>query len=123
MPLIRPLRNPLDYSLCNQTVTVYHCDGKTVTTTVHKNVFFEYKKTESVDKVGTSEKNAFLLVIPGKEQAVHVGDKILHGAGKAITTIEEWSKLVPANAEGLVVVKNAAPMYWRDRIVHTEAGG
>ena len=41
--------SPVDYSLCDQTVTIYHWDGKdTYTTTVIEGVFFEHKKTQNV---------------------------------------------------------------------------
>ena len=56
---------PLDYMMCNQTVTVYHKDGDSYIRTVHENAFLDFKKTQSVDKTGSQEANSFLLVIPG----------------------------------------------------------
>lgn len=115
---------PVDYRLCNQTVTVYHkADEGIYTRTVHRNAFLDYKKTQTVDKTGSKEANTFLLVLPGQEQLVFVGDKVLHGEGPEISTREEWAAFVPAKVPGLVVVSYADPKYWMDKIVHTEAGG
>lgn len=127
---------PVDYQMCKQTVTVYHKDGDTITRTVHsKNAFFDFKKTHNVDKTGSREVNSFLLVIPCSErpvvaegkilyvQPVFEGDKVMCGEGPKVTTPEEWAAFIPAKVPGLVVVKYADPKYWRDRMIHVEAGG
>lgn len=116
--------SPVDYSLCNQTVTIYHWDQKeTYTTTVIENAFFEHKKTQNVDKTGRHEASSFLLVIPGVTVPVAVGDKVLVGRGEEISTREAWAALIPSKVPGLVVVKWVDPKYWRGAVVHTEAGG
>ena len=121
---IRGRSCPVDYRMCNQTVTVYHRDGDSYSRKVIENgAFLDFRKTQSVDKTGSSEANSFLLVIPGEEQAVSVGDKVLLGEGPEITTREEWAQLIPAKVPGLVVVKYADPKYWNGKLVHTEAGG
>ena len=116
---------PVDYRLCNQTVTIYHWDGKdTYTRTViEKRVFLDFKKTQNVDKTGSHEANAFLLVIPGPVVRVSVGDKVLLGEGPEIATREAWTAFIPAKVDGLVVVKYVDPKYWHGAVVHTEAGG
>jgi len=115
---------PVDYRLCNQTVTIYHWDGKeTYTRKVVRNAFLDFKKTQNVDKTGSKEANAFLLVIPGSAVPVAVGDKVLLGEGPAVATREEWAALIPSKVEGIVVVKYVDPKYWHGCIVHTEAGG
>lgn len=114
---------PVDYRLCNQTVTVYHKDGDKYIRKVHKNAFLDFRKTQTVDKTGSRESNSFLLVIPGAAQAVFVGDKVQLGEGPEITTSEAWAAHIPAKVPGLVVVGYADPKYWNGRIVHTEAGG
>ncbi len=117
-------RSPVDYSLCNQTVTVYHWDGKTTyTRNVITNAFLDFKKTQNVDKTGSKEANSFLLVIPCAVQSVFVGDKVLLGEGAECSTREAWAALVPAKTPGLVVVSYVDPKYWRGRMVHLEAGG
>lgn len=121
--LMRRPACPVDYSLCNQTVTVYHKDGDTITRTVHNRAFLDFRKTQTTDKTGSKEANSFLLVIPGDTQAVFVGDKVLLGEGPEITTAKEWTAFVPVKVPGLVVVSYVDTKYWRGRIVHTEAGG
>lgn len=118
----------IDYDkVCRQTVTVYHRDGNTYTRTVHRNAFLDFRKTQTTDKTGSREANAFLLVIPGAVQAVFVGDKVLLGEGPQITTADEWRKFVPADVPGLVEVEYADPKFWENggviQVMHTEAGG
>ena len=115
---------PINYQLCNQTVTVYHKqDDNIYTRKVHTNAFLDFRKNQTVDKTGSKEANAFLLVIPGAVQTVFVGDKVLYGVGPEISTREEWATFIPAKVPGLVVVSYADPKYWMNKIVHTEAGG
>jgi len=124
MVTIKPRHSPVDYRLCNQTVTVYHWDGKDgYTRKVFHNAFLDFRKTQNVDKTGSSEANSFLLVIPGASVPVSVGDKVLHGEGPEIATREDWAAFIPAKVPGLVVVKYVDPKYWRSSVVHTEAGG
>lgn len=123
MFMLRPTC-PVDYRLCNQTVTIYHWDGKeTYTRKVIRNAFLDFKKTQNVDKTGSHEANAFLLIVPGPTVPVAVGDKVLLGEGPEVATREEWAALIPSKVEGLVVVKYVDPKYWHGCIVHTEAGG
>ena len=114
---------PVDYRLCNQTVTVYHKDGDIYTRTVHNRAFLDFRKTQSVDKTGSKEANSFLLVIPGAAQAVFVGDKVLLGEGPEIADSKAWASFNPKEVPGLVMVKYVDPKYWNGKIVHTEAGG
>ena len=124
MVRIKARTSPVDYSLCNQTVTVYHWDGKdTYTRKVFTDAFLDFKKTQNVDKTGSSEAKGFLLVIPGPSVPVAVGDKVLLGEGPEIATREAWASFIPAKVPGLVVVKYVDPKYWHGSIVHTEAGG
>lgn len=116
---------PVDYRLCNQTVTVYHQDapGSYTRTVVEHGAFLDFKKTQNVDKTGSAEANSFLLVIPGDSVPVAVGDKVLLGEGPKATTREEWAALIPAKVPGLVAVKYVDPKCWNGRQVHVEAGG
>lgn len=114
---------PVDYRLCNQTVTVYHRDCDTYTRRVFSNAFFDFKKNENVDKTGSSETNSFLLIIPCAEQVVFNGDKVLLGVGGDIANREAWAALVPAKVNGLAVVKYVDMKYWNGQAVHLEAGG
>lgn len=122
MLCVRP-RPPVDYSKCNQTVTVYRADNGVFTKQVFTRAFLEHKKTQNVDKTGSSEANSFLLVIPCSEQIVFVGDKVFLGEGPDIATVKEWSALIPTKVPGLVVVAYADPKYWKGNMIHVEAGG
>ena len=117
-------RCPLSYALCNQTVTVYHLNRTTkeVTKAVYKNAFLDFKKTENVDKTGRTESNSFLLIIPGSTQTVFAGDKVVLGDCADIS-YEDWSKYVPTNTPGMVVVRYVDCKYWNNTMVHLEAGG
>ena len=124
MVSIKKRISPVDYSLCTQTVTVYHWDGKdTYTRKVFMDAFLDFKKTQNVDKTGSSEVNGFLMVIPGPSVPVALGDKVLLGEGPEVATREAWAAFIPAKVPGLVVVKWVDPKYWHGSIVHTEAGG
>ena len=124
MVKIKRRTSPVDYRLCNQTVTVYHWDGKSAyARKVFDNAFLDFKKVQNVDKTGSSEVNSFLLVIPGAEVPVAVGDKVILGEGPEINTREDWAGFIPAKVPGLVVVKYVDPKYWHGTVVHTEAGG
>lgn len=123
MAVIKRRGCPVDYRLCNQTVTVYHKDGDSYTQTVYTNAYLDFRKTHNVDKTGNTESNSFLLVIPGASQAVFPEDKVILGAGPEISTAQAWAAFVPAKVPGLVVVKYVDPKYWRGQMVHTEAGG
>ncbi len=115
--------NPVDYRLCNQTVTVYHKDGETYRRTVYDRAFLDFKKTQNVEKTGSRESSSFLLVIPCDFQAVFPGDKVFLGKGPEISTREEWSAFIPAKVPGLVVVSYVDLKYWNGKICHEEAGG
>lgn len=124
MVTIKRRRSPVDYRLCNQTVTIYHKDGDAYTRLViEKGAFLDFKKTQNVDKTGSTEVNSFLLVIPCNEIPVAVGDKVFHGEGPEVATREEWAAFIPSKVPGLVVVKYVDPKYWKDQLVHVEAGG
>lgn len=116
-------RPPVDYSKCNQTVTIYHNEGGTYTRTVCRKAFLDFKKTENTDKTGSRESNSFLLVIPCDSQPVFVEDKVLLGEGPEVTTREAWAALIPSKMPNLVVVKYVDPKYWNGKLVHVEAGG
>ena len=116
-------RAPVDYSKCDQTVTVYHKDGEAYTRTVIDRAFLDFKKTQNVDKTGSREVNSFLLVIPCASQPVFVGDKVLLGEGPEVSTREAWAALIPSKVPGLVIVQYVDPKYWQGKLVHVEAGG
>lgn len=116
-------RAPVDYAKCNQTITVYHRNGDTITRTVYNRAFLDFKKTENVDKTGSREASSFLLVIPCSSQAVFIGDKVILGEGPEVISREAWAALIPVKVPGMVVVGYVDPKYWNGEMVHVEAGG
>lgn len=114
-----------DYRLCDQTVTIYHWDGKDSYTrrVIEKGAFLDFKNTQNVDKTGSTEVNSFLLVIPGAEVPVAVGDKVMLGEGPEVADQKSWASFIPSKVPGLVVVEYVDPKYWHGQVVHTEAGG
>lgn len=118
-------RPPVDYRLCNQTVTVYHWDGAGIYTrsVIRAGAFLDFKKTQNVEKTGSKEATSFLLVIPGASVPVAVGDKVVRGEGPEISTREDWVALIPTKYTGMGVIKYVDPKYWRGSVVHVEAGG
>lgn len=125
MVKIRRRSGPVDYRLCNQTVTLYHWDGgDSITRRIIENgAFLDFKKVQDISKTGSSEVNQFLLVIPCSEAPVAVGDKVLLGEGPEIASREEWAGFIPAKVPGLSVVRWVDPKYWEGRMVHMEVGG
>lgn len=123
MMLLSNVFSPIKYDLCNQTVTIYHRDGEKYTRNVHYKAFLDYRKTETTSKTGSQEANSFLLIIPGDQMSVLVGDKVIQGIGPECSTREQWSELIPAKVQGLVIVQYVDPKYWNGKIVHIEAGG
>lgn len=114
------MESPLDYSLCDQTVTSYRRekDGS-VTRTVHPMAFLDIKKVRNVEKTGSADAMSFLLVIPG-DADIREGDKVLHGEGPEEV---EWASLIPSKVRDLCVVRYVDPKRWEGEIAHIEAGG
>ena len=121
--------SPIQYDiLCNQTVTVYRKADENGATqfkrTVYEKAFMDFRKTVSTDRLGATEANSVLLVVPGRVQTVFPGDKVILGIGPEIPSGDYWAKeFIPSKVNGLVVIKYADPKYWNGKIVHTEAGG
>jgi hypothetical protein len=123
MPLIN------DYSLCQQMVSIYHHADGEVTRTVVYPAYLDSKKTEGVDRTGSSEANGFLLVIPcpgGAPPSVCVGDKVMPGEGPVVDAEDPakfWRSLIPTKVPGLCVVRYVDIKHWAGKPVHVEAGG
>ena len=114
------MASPLDYSLCDQTVTSYRRerDGS-VARTVHPRAFLDIKKVRNVEKTGSADAMSFLLVIPG-DADICEGDKVINGEGPEEV---EWASLIPSKVRGLCVVRWVDPKFWEGGIAHIEAGG
>ena len=112
---------PLDYSLCNQTVTVYRLQGETVLRQVVQGCYFESRTERKTDALGSRTDFGFLLVTPGPEQRVFPGDRVMPGVGPEIEP-EQWAGFIPAEMPGLYEAAYAAPYRWDGKLCHVEAG-
>ena len=114
--------NPLDYSLCTQTVTLYRKEDQCIRRQVLENCFFRLEQRRNVDTLGYRSEPAFLLIVPGQTQQVFEGDRILEGAGPEVGP-DAWSQFIPALVSGLAVVTYVTPYHWDGVLCHVEAGG
>ena len=112
---------PLDYSLCDRTVTVYRKTGDAIDRTVVEGCFLEPTRRRAIDTRGRREEQAFLLIMPGALQRVFPGDRIYDGVGPTVT-VQQWAEFVPAKVPGLGVAAYATPFFWEGRLCHVEAG-
>jgi len=103
---------PLDYSLCQDTVTVYHREG--LTRRVLHGVHFEETARRSIDTGREHDEAGFLLIVPGGV-ALGLGDKLLAGEGPEITA---W-----ADTAGFAAVQSIKHCRFKGRLCHTEVRG
>ena len=113
--------SPLDYRLCDQTVTVYRKRGQEILRLVVEGCYLQRQAERSVDTLGCRVEHSFLLVMPGETQRVFPGDRIMAGIGPEIGP-EDWAGFLPAAVDGLYEAEYAAPYYWDGAICHVEAG-
>ena len=106
--------NPLDYSLCAQTVTVYRKQEEGVQRTVLDSCFLQIQQEQKMDVLGQQKFCCFLLIVPGQEQLVFPGVRIFAGIGPENLTWEQTGAFPQA--------EYAKPCYWNGSICHTEAG-
>ena len=107
--------NPFDYSLCDQTVTLYREGGERW---IIPNAYFSGKLSTHAEPYGKSRTKKFLLIIPG-DHPISPGDRVYAGIGPEET---DWKTFVPANVPALFEVSFAKPCYWEGSLTHWEAG-
>ena len=107
--------NPMDYSLCDRTVTVYRKGG---TRLVAENCYLSSSVSMPAEHYGKSMEKKFLLIIPG-DFPLQPGDRIFTGIGPAEVT---WDTFLPAVIPELYEVSFAKPCFWEGEITHWEAG-
>ncbi len=112
---------PLDYSLCDQTVTLYRKQGDSVLRQVVEGCLFRFQDSRTVDAMGCRQDRPFLLVMPGAPQRVFPGDRVMAGLGPEVTA-QMWRDFIPVKVPGLGEVSYAAPYFWEGSICHVEAG-
>lgn len=111
----------MDYSLCNQTVTLYRKTPDGILRRELPGCFLQWKDEVSYDRLGMQRERRFLLIQPGQEQLVFPGDRVFAGIGPEIG-LADWNTFLPQTVEGLGQVAYAAPYYWQGQFCHTEAG-
>ncbi len=113
-------RIPLDYSLCTQTVTVYRREG--LKQEVWEGVYYEYRRSETVQTGRTDGSVTFLLIAPGAV-CLEPGDKVSPGVGPEIQSLADWACLSADSVPGLGIVRTVCPRYWQGNVCHVEVRG
>ena len=116
--MLKPIQNiPLDYRLCQMTVTVYHREG--LTRQVLEGAHYEFTTRREVENGIAAVTRSFHLVIPGSCD-IRPGDKVLLGIGPEIT---RWEDLTVETTDTLGLVTAVQPRYYQGVLCHTEARG
>ena len=110
--------NPFDYSLCNQTVTIYRKVGEGVSRKVAENCYLSRKTTTPTEHYGKSMEKKFLLIIPA-DFPMQTGERIFAGIGPEVT---DWENFLPAAVDDLYEISFVKPCYWDGELVHWETG-
>ena len=110
--------NPLDYSLCDETVTVYRRNEGRIRRQVADNARLIRQTATSTENYGKSMDKKFLLIIPG-DFPLQPGDRVFAGIGPEMV---DWENFVPAAVKELYEISFAKPCYWDGEVVHWEAG-
>ena len=111
--------SPFDYSLCQQTVTVYRKNGEEISRKVADNCYFSASVSTPTESCGKSRSKKFLLIIPGADVPLQPGDRIFAGTGPETV---DWRAFVPAAIPALFEAAFAKPCYWDGAVTHWEAG-
>lgn len=109
---------PLDYSLCNQTVTLYFRRGETIRRQVVENACYSYCINQVTQNGQTRQETSFRLIIPG-DPGLQPGDRVMEGIGPESV---DWDRFVPVCVPSLAQVAYVAPYCWQGQICHTVAG-
>lgn len=111
----------LDYSLCDQTVTLYHKQGNTVTRQVIEGCYYSWQEKQTEDEYGIRRETLCQLILPGDIHRVSIGDRVYGGIGPEIG-IGDWHTFLPVTVTGLSEINYVSPCYWAGEICHIEAG-
>ena len=104
-----------DYRLCKQAVTVYHREG--LTRQVYEKAFYEFTRQSSNAAGVDGAKEDFLLVIPGREQMLFPGDKVVLGVGPEVAS---WGELNRQNFPTLSQINQVKCRFFDGKMVHCE---
>ena len=107
--------------LFDKTVTVYRLTDTGVQRQELDGCFFVWEDVLTEDEVGEHIERKFRLIVPGPEQLVFAGCRVLPGNGPQIDT-QQWSAFIPAKVADLCEAAYASPKYFDGQLSHTEAG-
>lgn len=113
------MKCPLDYSLCDKTVTIYRRENGKLQRQVVENCYYLWQQDQETDALGTRQVTRFLLIIPGENQRIFVGDRVYDGVGPEEV---DWASFLPVTVPGLGEVAYVRPCWWGSRVCHFEAG-
>jgi len=111
--------NPLDYSLCDHTVTFYRKSGEEIQRKVADNCHLSCRCREATESYGKSMEKKFLLIIPAGGFTPEPGDRVYDGIGPEKVN---WARFIPALVPALYEVSFVNPCCWDGEVVHWEAG-
>ena len=117
-----PLIN--DFSLCQQTVTLYHYDDGEITRVEYTKAYFEETDKQETSTTGESGKTEHLVVIPGEITCVP-GDKVFLGSGAYPEgdSARWWRLFIPAKVPQVVIVRSVSQRHWLGKPSHIEIRG
>ncbi len=115
------MTGPLDYALCDQTVTIYHKQGGSVLRQVVEGCFYTWEEVQEEDEYGVRRETKCLLILPGDTYRVFIGDRVYNGIGPEIG-IGDWAAFLPVTVTGLSEINYVMPCYWEGAVCHMEAG-
>ena len=110
--------NPLDYSLCGQTVTLYGLRQGTPMRKVVEFCHFAPQQEQKSTLTGKSRLKKFLLIIPGNWD-VQPGDRVYDGVGPETIA---WDSFLPDLVEKVYEIGYATPCCWDGEVCHIQAG-
>lgn len=108
---------PIDYRLCDRTVTIYRKQGSQILRQVIENAYLQWHRQQRTEVMGRSNQQKFLLIVPGDAQNVFPGDWVVEGIGPEVSS---WCDVTQNKAAG--EVSYTEPYYWEGTLCHTEAG-
>jgi len=109
----------MDYSLCDQTVTLYQKREDGVHRQVLDRAFLvtEHRLAEEVP--GDHRRVRFTLIVPDGTLRLRPGDRVYEGEGPVCT---DWASFLPGAVPGLMQMEYVIPYRWNGGITHWEAG-
>lgn len=115
------MNGPMDYSLCDQTVTIYRRQLNTINRQVVEGCHYSWKEVQTEDVMGIRRQRLCLLILPADAADIQIGDRVYDGIGPQISAAG-WYTFLPVTVEGLSEINYVSPCYWEGTLCHIEAG-